>query len=141
MIEDNVNLNLIFNNELWNEKIEIMRKYIKLKYIIFRHNKDLLDKIKYNNINEEISDLEKIIKEKNIKLDIVQESQIVNKKDKLISSNRKDLNSLDKKKQYIIAKYEKMSFYEIKKIMDKEEIPHDIRLIFLEILLNKIRRK
>ena len=34
-----------------------------------------------------------------------------------------------------------MSFYEIKKIMDKEEIPHDIRLIFLEILLNKIRRK
>ena len=141
MIEDNVNLNLIFNNELWNEKIEIMRKYIKLKYIIFRHNKDLLDKIKYNNINEEISDLEKIIKEKNIKLDIVQESQIVNKKDKLISSNRKDLNSPDKKKQYIIAKYEKMSFYEIKKIMDTEEIPHDIRLIFLEILLNKIRRK
>ena len=118
-----------------------MRKYIKLKYIIFRHNKDLLDKIKYNNINEEISDLEKIIKEKNIKLDIVKESQIVNKKDKLISSNRKDLNSPDKKKQYIIAKYEKMSFYEIKKIMDTEEIPHDIRLIFLEILLNKIRRK
>ena len=59
MIEDNVNLNFILNNELWNEKIEIMRKYIKLKYIIFRHNKNLLDTIKYKDINEEITDLEK----------------------------------------------------------------------------------
>ena len=133
MIEDNVNLNFILNNELWNEKIETMRKYIKLKYIIFRYNKDLLDNKEYKNIDEEISDLEKIIKEKNIKLDIVQEKLILNK--------RKDLNSFDNIKKYIIEKYEKMSFDEIKKLMDTEQIPHEIRLIFLEILLKKIRKK
>ena len=141
MIENNVNLNFILNNELWNEKIEIMRKYIKLKYIIFRYNKDLLDIKEYKNINEEITDLEKIIKEKNIKLDIEQESQIVTKKEKLISSKRKDLNAYDKQKQYIMEKYEKMSFDEIKKIMDTEKLPHETRMIFHEILLKKIRRK
>ena len=141
MIENNVNLNFILNNELWNEKIEIMRKYIKLKYIIFRYNKDLLDIKEYKNINEEITDLEKIIKEKNIKLDIEQESQIVTKKEKLISSQRKDLNAYDKQKQYIMEKYEKMSFDEIKKIMDTEKLPHETRMIFHEILLKKIRRK
>ena len=141
MIENNVNLNFILNNELWNEKIEIMRKYIKLKYIIFRYNKDLLDIKEYKNINEEITDLEKIIKEKNIKLDIEQESQIVTKKEKLISSKRKDLNAYDKQKQYIMEKYEKMSLDEIKKIMDTEKLPHETRMIFHEILLKKIRRK
>ena len=130
MIEDNVNLNFILNNELWNEKIEIMRKYIKLKYIIFMHNKDLLDIIKYKNINEEITDLEKIIKEKNIKLD-----------GKLLSSKRRDLYTFDYTKKYIIEKYEKMSFDEVKKIMDTEEFPHEIRSIFHQILLKKIRRK
>ena len=141
MIEGNVNLNFILNNELWNEKIETMRKYIKLKYIIFKHNKDLLDNKKYKNINEEISDLEKIIKEKNIKLDIIQESQVVNKKEKLILNKRKDLNYSDNRKKYIMEKYEKMSFDEIKKLMDSEQIPQELRLIFREILLKKIRRK
>ena len=38
-------------------------------------------------------------------------------------------------------KYEKMSFDEIKKIMDKEQVPQDLRKILLVILLKKIRRK
>ena len=94
------------------------------------HNKDLLDIIKYKNINEEITDLEKIIKEKNIKLD-----------GKLLSSKRRDLYTFDYTKKYIIEKYEKMSFDEVKKIMDTEEFPHEIRSIFHQILLKKIRRK
>ena len=141
MIEDNVNLNFILNNELWNEKIEIMRKYIKLKYIIFRHNKNLLDTIKYKDINEEITDLEKKIKEKNIKLDIVKESQNAKEKEKIISSKRRGLHTSDNIKQYEIEKYEKMSFDEIKKIMDEEQVPQDLRKILRVILLKKIRRK
>ena len=141
MINANVNLNFILNNELWDKKIEIMRKYIKLKYILFIHNKDLLDIKKYKNINEEITDLEKIIKENNIKLDIVQETQNANKEEKLIKSKRKELFFSDKGKQYEIEKYEKMSFEEIKKIMDNEQAPQELRELLSKILLKKIRRK
>ena len=141
MINANVNLNFILNNELWDKKIEIMRKYIKLKYILFIHNKNLLDIKKYENINEEITDLEKIIKENNIKLDIVQETQNPNKEVKLKQSKRKDLFLSDKEKQYEIEKYEKMSFEEIKKIMHNEKAPQELRILLRKILLKRIRRK
>ena len=35
MIIENINLHFILHIKLWNEKIEILRKYIELKYIVF----------------------------------------------------------------------------------------------------------
>ena len=85
MIIGQVNLNLILENKLWNENIEIMRKYLKLKYIIFKFDKNLFPIKKYDNINEEIIALETIIKEKDIKLKIFEQNEKENKEDKLIN--------------------------------------------------------
>ena len=71
LLLNNININFIFNVNMWNKDIEIMKNYIKLKYIVFIHDKNLLDKKEYNEIGDEIKELEKIIKENKIDLNII----------------------------------------------------------------------
>ena len=49
-----VNLNFVANVELWNERVETLRKYIELKYIEFINDRDSLDCKSFKDINEEI---------------------------------------------------------------------------------------
>ena len=140
MIENEVNLNFILNNDLWNNKIEVMRNYIKLKYIIFNYNKTLF-KNNYSNIHEEIEALEKIIKENNIKFDTVKESQKKMEEIKLIKSKRKVLFNTDINKQKVYKKYEKLSSKEIREKMNEKEIQPELRDILFHILLDRVRKK
>ena len=136
-----VNLNLILDNKLWNEKIEDMRKYLKLKYIIFKFNKNLFHIKKYKNIYEEISDLENIIFDKNIKLNSIEKIEEESKEEILMQRKRSEINSSDYWKQKEIKKYEKLSFDEIKEKMDNKETSPELRKILFNILLKRIRRK
>ena len=137
----NVNLNLILDNKLWNENIEDMRKYLKLKYIIFKFNKNLFHIKKYKNIYEEISDLENIIIDKNIKLNSIEKIEEESKEEILTQRKRTEINSSDYWKQKEIKKYEKLSFDEIKEKMDNKETSPELRKILFNILLKRIRRK
>ena len=141
MLIREINLKFLLDNILWNEDIEIMRNYIKLKYIIFKYDKNCLNKVKYNDINEEIEDLKKIIKEKDIKLDIIQQNQNEIKEAKPLARKRTDLNSFDYLRDKEIEKYEKFSYDEIKQKMDNDETPPELRRILFNILLKRIKRK
>lgn len=140
MIENDINLNFILNNDLWNNQIEVMRNYIKLKYTIFNYNKTLL-KNNYSNIHEEIEDLEKIIKEKNIKFDTVKESQKKIQEIKLIKSKRKVLFNSDINKQKEYEKYAKLSSKEIREKMNEKDIQPELRDILFHIILDRVRKK
>ena len=120
MVMGRVNLNLILDNKLWNEKIEDMRKYLKLKYIL---------------------DLENIIIDKNIKLNSIEKIEEESKEEILTQRKRIEINSSDYWKQKEIKKYEKLSFDEIKEKMDNKETSPELRKILFNILLKKIRRK
>ena len=143
MLANKVNLNFIFDNDLWNEKIEIMRNYIKLKYMIYKHDKNLLDIKKYNNINEEIIYLQKIVDEKHITIEILNEdkNEKENEEKKILQRKRKDLYSFDINKQKKIEKFEKLSNNEIKIKMNSDDTPPEIRRILFNILLKRIRKK
>ena len=66
MLLNNINLNFIFDVDMWNKNINIMRNYIRLKYIVYIYDKNLLNKKKYSDIGMEIYELENIIKEKKL---------------------------------------------------------------------------
>ena len=54
MLINKVNLNFIFDRNLWNKDIEILKNYIEIKYLVFNINKNILDQKKFKDINEEI---------------------------------------------------------------------------------------
>ena len=141
MIIGQVNLNLILDNKLWNEDIEVMRKYLKLKYIIFKFDRNLFPIKQYDNINEEIEALETIIKEKNIKLNIIEQNEEENKEEKLIQRKRTEITSSDYTIQKEIEKYEKLSYDEIREKMNSNETSPELRKILFKILMKRIRRK
>ena len=39
LLLENINLNFILDNDLWKKNIDTLRKYIKIKYIVFCHEK------------------------------------------------------------------------------------------------------
>ena len=141
MIIGQVNLNLILDNKLWNEDIEVMRKYLKLKYIIFKFDRNLFPIKQYDNINEEIEALETIIKEKDIKLNIIEQNEEENKEEKLIQRKRTEITSSDYTIQKEMEKYEKLSYDEIREKMNSNETSPELRKILFKILMKRIRRK
>ena len=69
MILGKVNLNFLYNKRLWKEDINVLKKYVELKYLVYHENKEFLkDMINFKDITEEISYLENIIKSNNIQL-------------------------------------------------------------------------
>ena len=74
MLINEVNLNFIANVELWNEKVETLRKYIELKYTVFINARNILDCKSFKDINEEIDYLEQVIKEKKFENQIQSEN-------------------------------------------------------------------
>ena len=65
MLLNRINLNFIFNANLWDKEINILQNFIELKYLVFINNKSLLNKLNYKNIAEEIKYLKQVIKEYN----------------------------------------------------------------------------
>ena len=142
MISGNVNLNFILDNELWGKNIEILRKYIRLKYILFCYDKNLLNKKKYKDINEEIIDLEDIILSKNIKLNEIKGEEKNNSPDtKTMKRKKQELSYHRNHEAKKLDKYKKLSYYEIKEKLDSKDTPQELRKILFKVLLQRVRRK
>ena len=92
-----VNLNFVANVELWNERVETLRKYIELKYIVFINDRDSLDCKSFKDINEEIDYLDQVIKEKKYEIKIQSENAPNLIKIDNAIKNRKELILLKKK--------------------------------------------
>ena len=141
LLLDDININFIFDINLWNLKIEIMRHYIRLKYIIFKYNKSFLNTRNYTNIYEEITDLEKIIKEKDIKISIQKEILNKNNEINIIERKNKELFDSDIIKNKELERFESLSSSEIKKKIDDEKTPKELREILFRILIDRVTRK
>ena len=145
MILNNINLNFIFDMEMWNKKIDIMRNYIRLKYIIFTYDKTLLDKKKYSKINDEIEMLQNVINEKKIDLNKItklNDLKIDGKNEKLITYQNKDelleFHSLPKSEY---EKYKNYSFEELQKIAFSKETKEELREVLYDIIFSRIIKK
>ena len=75
MMDNGVDLYFLFNNNLWHNKIETLQEYIKLKYLVYTFKQELLPDSNFKSIDEEIEEIQKIIKTNNIPQNI--ESKII----------------------------------------------------------------
>ena len=136
-------MSFIFNVQMWNKDIEIMRNYIRLKYIVFIYDENLLDKKEYQEIGIEIKELEKIIKENKIDLnnlinDINKEG---NKKKEYTNVKKSELfkrNDMDR------IEYERLENYSLKellKIAKNKETSKTLRKLIYKIIFSRILKK
>ena len=143
MLLNNINLNFIFNVNMWNKDIEIMRNYIRLKYIVFVHDKNLLDKKEYKEIGIEIKELEKIINENKIDLNnlfndvkIIEENwKKENNPKKSELSKRQDINRIEHER------FENYSLEELLKIATNRETSDELSELIFKIIFSRILKK
>ena len=135
MLLNNIKLNFILDIDMWNKKIDVMRKYIKLKYIIFIYDKNLLDKKIFNDIYDEINMLENIIKEKDVDLNKIKKISDINyfknKEDELSGNN-------EKKIEIDYGKYKNYSSEELLEIAFKQETPRSVKDFIYKIIFSRI---
>ena len=143
LLLNNIKLNFILDIDMWNKKIDIMRKYVKLKYIIYSYDKNLLDKKIFNDIYDEIKMLENIIKEKCIDLDKIKKindrNYVEKKEEDVIIAEKHELNENSEKKDEI--NYEEYKNYSSDELLDialKEETPSDVKEIIYKIIFSRI---
>ena len=142
MLLNNIKLNFILDVDMWNKKIETMRKYIKYKYIVYSYDKNLLDKEKFSDIDAEIKELESIKKEKNIDLNNIKKiNEIKNlgkNEEKEIEAKKSELKEYNgiAKKEY--EKYKNYSSEELQNIAFKKETPRELRDIIYDIIFSRI---
>ena len=135
MLLNNIKLNFILDIDMWNKEIDVMRKYIKLKYIIFIYDKNLLDKKIFNDIYDEINMLENIIKEKDVDLNKIKKISDINyfgnKEDELSENN-------EKKIEIDYEKYKNYSSEELLEIAFKQETPRSVKDFIYKIIFSRI---
>lgn len=142
MLINEVNLNFIANVELWNEKVETLRKYIELKYTVFINARNILDCKSFKDINEEIDYLEQVIKEKKFEIKIQSENapNLINVDNRI--KKRKELISLSKNKN--IKKWlfsEDLSVKEIFNRYNDKNTTDEEKEIYKDFILNRFQRK
>ena len=143
MLLKKVNLNFIFNVQMWNKDIEIMRNYIRLKYIVFIYDENLLDKKEYQEIGIEIKELEKIIKENKIDLnnlinDINKEG---NKKKEYTNVKKSELFKRNDMDRIEYERFENYSLKELLKIAKNKETSKTLRKLIYKIIFSRILKK
>ena len=140
MLINEVNLNFIANVELWNEKVETLRKYIELKYTVFINARNILDCKSFKDINEEIDYLEQVIKEKKFENQIQSENApnliYINN----IIKKRKEL-SLSKKRIKNLILSGDISVKEIFQRYNDKKTSDEEKEIYKDIILNRFQRK
>ena len=142
MMENGVNLHFLFNNNLWHDKIETLQEYTKLKYLVYTFKPELLPDSNFKSIDEEIEEIQKIIKINNIPQNIESKIIHINKPTNseeipiTIKSNsilsRKYSNNVEYKN------YEKLSFDSLQKKLKNPNISEEIKNIIREILFSRI---
>ena len=141
LLFNDVNMSYLYDKVLFNKNIDVLRKYVELKYIIFRENKELLNCINYKTIDDEILALEKIIKDNKIvliekdeesNLPLILVPQIHKKNLKAIYDENIEIDY-----NYYIDKPSEV----IQKKMEEKDISPDLRRMLMKILLNRVRKK
>ena len=128
---------------MWNKDIEIMRNYIRLKYIVFIYDENLLDKKEYQEIGIEIKELEKIIKENKIDLnnlinDINKEG---NKKKEYTNVKKSELFKRNDMDRIEYERFENYSLKELLKIAKNKETSKTLRKLIYKIIFSRILKK
>ena len=147
MILGKVNLNLLYDKKLWKEEIDILKKYIELKFLIFHENKELLKEIIfYKDIKEEISSLENIIKSNNIEFKFLGKKltnpviyKRLKKKKKKYLNNEKESENYEEEIDY--EYYRKRPIEELKEILNDKELPCDVYANLYKIYSKKLRKQ
>ena len=136
-----VNLNFVANVELWNEKVETLRKYIELKYTVFINDRNILDCKSFKDIDEEIDYLAQVIKEKKFQI-IIQSENAPNQIDvDNIIKKRKEV-SISKNKN--VTKWpfsEDLSVKEIFRRYKDKNTADEEKEIYKDFILNRFQRK
>jgi len=142
MLLNNINLNFILDVNMWNKDINIMRNFVRLKYIVYNFDKNLLNTKIFNNINDEIKELEKIIKEQNIDLKTIKKikeiKSIEKNEEKMIKTKKQELDDLTHKEY---EKYKNYSSEELENIAFDMKVPKKLREIAFNTILSRIIKK
>lgn len=146
MILGKVNLNFLYNKRLWKEEINVLRKYIELKYLINHENKNFLkDMINFKDITEEISYLENVIKLNNIQFSFLGKKSASPVFYEGLKTKRKKIMDTKESENYEeeidYEYYSKRSITELKKILFGEKLPCDAFAKLFMIYLKRIRKQ
>ena len=142
MLKNDVDLHFLFNNNLWHEKIGILQEYIKLKYLVYKFNPKLLPGNNFNDIDEEVKEIQKIIKENNIPQNI--ESKIIHIKKDTNSEENPIIgksNSILSRKYSDIAEYkhyENLPIDILQKKLKEPNTSEQLKNIIREIMFSRI---
>jgi len=134
MLLNKINLNFIFNANLWNKEINILQNYIKLKYLVFINNKTLLDKSNYENIDEEIKYLGQVIKEHNF--EDSNKTPIEN-----IFKNKEEKEKNYFLKNYDFSQYDDLSMQDIRDKFKDKNISFEEKRFYIKLLDYRTQRK
>lgn len=148
MILGKVNLNFLYNKRLWKEEIDVLKKYIELKYLIYHEKKEFLkEMINFKDITEEISYLEKIIISNNIQFTFLgkKESSPFSYEGLITRKKRKYLLDVKESENYEeeidYEYYSKKPIEELKKILSDENLPFDAYVKLYKIYSKKFRKQ
>ena len=141
LLFNDVDMKYLYDIKFFNDKIDALRKYVELKYLVFKENKKLLDSINCETIDEEILALEKIVKDNNIKLNEKKHHLNLTPQLGAVQINKNQFISEEDIKKVDYNYYLDRPSEEIREKMKDSNIPIELRRILTEILLSRIRKK
>ena len=141
LLFNDVDMKYLYDIKFFNDKIDVLRKYVELKYLVFKANKKLLDSVNCITIDEEILALEKIVKDNNIKLNEKKHHLNLTPQLGAVQINKNQFISEEDIKKVDYNYYLDRPSEEIREKMKDSNIPIELRRILTEILLSRIRKK
>lgn len=141
LLFNNIDMKFLHDSSLFNENICVLRKYVELKYLVFKENRELFKSFDCKTIEEEINALEKIIEDKKI-VSIGQENK-PNLSPKLVpaKSPKKQVVSIGENLEMDYNYYIEKSSEEIREKMKDKNISPALREMLMKLLLGRIRKK
>lgn len=142
LLFNNIDMKFLHDSSLFNEKICVLRKYVELKYLVFKEDRELFKSFDYKTIEEEINALEKIIEDKKI-LSIKGEENVPNLSPKLVPAQipKTKMISMVENLEMDYNYYNEKSSEEIREKMQEKDISPELREMLMKLLLSRIRKK
>ena len=142
MLLNRINLNFIFDANLWNKEIETLQNFIELKYLIFINDKSLLDKFNFLNIADEIKYLEKVIKEKDFKdsySNQIENNSNIFKNEEI--KKRKEIFPSTNTRKIDFSEYDDLTIKEIKDRFKDKNTNYEEKMFYKSLLSYRTERK
>ena len=138
MLFDNIDMGFLFNTSYFHDKIDTLRKYVEYKYLVYEENKELLENIKYQNIEEELSSLKKIIQEKKkVSSNEKKNEEISSPKIKPFQNPKKKLLATQEYDDIDYNYYIEKSNEEIKKKLQDNKVSPQLKKILRQIMFER----